>query len=208
MSETLRPFACSLLLFSGVLLCLPSGGNTAENSPEAVVRDLYRQIVKRRPIGIPNGVDKAAIWPFLSKKLVQKLESSQSCEEDYYRKHKNAGDKPEFDWLEMGLFSGGNEEANPAAAAVSQTLKEKDGSFHVYVRLTYKESFETYGRPPNSANTFHWNVAAIVISEDGSFVVDDVLLFKGNSAKIDSRLMSSFSGCDGSRWVGEKSTSK
>jgi hypothetical protein len=82
--------------------------SAADNSPDAVVRELYRQVTNRKPIGIPKGADKAAVRPFLSKKLVHQLELAQSCEADYFRMHpKNGDEKPEFDWLEMGLFSGG-----------------------------------------------------------------------------------------------------
>jgi hypothetical protein len=198
----------TLVLLALLVTAVPPIG-AADNSPDAVVRELYRQVVTRKPIGIPKGADKAAIWPFLSKKLIHQLESAQFCEEDYFRKRpKNSDEKPEFDWLELGLFSGGNEQALHSSAVVGRTVKEKDGSFHVYVRLTYKESFETYGRLPNPGNTFHWYVSAIVISEDGKFVVGEVLLFKDNSAQIDSRLTSSFPGCAGEHWVGEKPSDK
>jgi hypothetical protein len=110
--------------------------------------------------------------------------------------------------LRWDCSRGGNERALPTSFVFDRTAKEKDGSFRVYVRLTYKESFQTYGRPPNAANTFSWNVAAVVISEDGKFVVDDVLLFKDNSTEIDSRLTTSFPGCSAGHWVGEKPSGK
>jgi len=81
---------------------------------------------------------------------------------------------------------------------------EGDGSCRVYVRLTYKESFATYSRPPDPANTFHWHVAATVIPEDGRFVVDDILQFKDDSTEIESRLSDAFVGCNGSQWVGNE----
>jgi len=70
--------------------------------------------------------------------------------------------------------------------------------------LRTKESFETYGKPPDPTHTFDWHVAAVVISEEGRFVVNDVLLFKDDSTKIASRLTDSFTGCDGPRWIGIK----
>jgi hypothetical protein len=84
----------------------------------------------------------------------------------------------------------------------------KDGTFRVYVRLTYKESFETFGKPPDPTHTFDWRVAAVVISEEGRFVVNDVLLFEDDSTKIASRLTKSFTGCDGPRCVGIKANSR
>jgi hypothetical protein len=176
----------------------------AEHPPDYVVRKLYQQVVVRRTLGIPKGADKAAIIPFLSKGLIQKLDTAQACEDDYFRQHTDKQSKPAFDWLETDLFSGANEKAIPSAAVVRRTVTQRDGSFHVYVKLTYKESFETYGRPPDPANTFHWEVAAVVISEGGRLVLDDVLLFMDDSTKTASRLTDSFAGCNGSHWIGYK----
>jgi len=195
----LRPAILLLLLVS----CLSPGG-TANSSPDSVVRDLYKQAVARKPLGIPKGADRAALSAFLSKGLLRRLDEAQACEDDYLRQHGNEGGKPAFVWLETGIFSGSNERGLPAAAVVERTQRQEDGSSYVYVRLTYKESSETYGKPPNPANTFHWHVAAVVISESGKFFINDVLFFKDNSNTIESRLSDSFPGCDGSRWVGDK----
>jgi hypothetical protein len=132
---------------------------------------------------------------------------AQTCEDDYLRQRPNKDGKPAFGWLETGLFSGSNEWAIPASAAVEHTEPMKDGTFRVYVRLTYKESFETYGKPPDPTHTFDWRVAAVVISEEGRFVVNDVLLFEDESTEIASRLTKSFTGCDGPRWVGIEANS-
>ena len=93
-------------------------------------------------------------------------------------------------------------EARCVPATVERTDRMKDGTFRVHVRLTYKESSETYGKPPDPTHTFDWHVAAVVTSEGGRFVVDDVLFFKDDSTKITSRLTDSFKGCGGPRWVG------
>jgi hypothetical protein len=193
-----------------VMLLLGSYVSTGpvEGLPDAVVRELYQQVVARKPIGIPKGPDKAAIVPYMSKRLIQRLDAAQACEDDYYRQHPGEDAKPEFGWLETGLFSGANERALPAAAVVQRTEPQKDGSFYVYVRLTYRESVETHGRPPDSANTSHWRVAAVVISEDGRFVVDDVLLFKDDSSKIESSIGDSFAGCEGPHWVGRRTKTR
>jgi hypothetical protein len=190
-----------IVLLQFVSIVFPNA--PVEQSPDSVVRELYQQVVARRPLGIPKGEDKAAIWPHLSKGLIHRLDTAQACEDSYFQQHTGENGKPGFDWLEINLFSGGgNEQAIPSSAVVERTAAQKNGSLRVYVRLRYKESFETYGRPPNPANTFHWRVAASMISEDGKFVVDDVLFLKDDSTKIASRLTDSFTGCDGSRWVG------
>lgn len=173
-----------------------------DQSFDSGVRELYEQVVARRPLGVPKGEDKAALWPFLSKKLIQKLDAAQSCEDDYLRQRPDKNGKPAFGWLETDIFSGSAERAIPTTASVERTEPMKDGTFRVYVRLTYKESFETYGKPPDPTHTFDWHVAAVVISEGRRFVVNDVLLFKDDSTRIASRLTDSFAGCDGPRWVG------
>ena len=193
-----------LLIALWQLASFVSPNALAEDLPDTVVQELYQQVVARKPLGIPRGADKVAIWPFLSKRLIQKLDEAQVCTDDYYRQMIDKSSKPGFAWLESGLFSGANEEAIPSAAVVERTKPRKDGSFHVYVRLTYKESFETYDRPPNPANTFQWRVVAVVLSQGGRFVVDDVLLFEDDSTRIASRLTHSFTGCDGTHWTGDK----
>jgi hypothetical protein len=180
----------------------------AEHSPDSVVQGLYQQVVARKPLGIPKGADRAALWPFLSKRLVQNLDTAQNCETDYQRQHAGQNGKPAFEWLETGLFSGANEKGIPTSATVERTELQNDGTFRVYVRLTYKESFETYGKPPDPAHKFDWHIAAVVKSEDGRLVVDDVLLFKDDSTKIASHLADSFPGCNGSRWTGDKMKSR
>src|SRR5215469_11545250 len=179
--------------------CCVCASTASERQPDRVVRKLYAQVVARHPLGIPKGPDRAAIWPLLSKQLTRKLEAAQACEADYVRQHAGHDGKPEFGWLESGLFSGGNEEALPARAVVERAEPQKDGSFQVYVKLTYRD---TESRHP--ANMFHWEIAAKVVSEDGRFVVDDVLLFKDDSTEVKSCLSDSFVGCDGSRWTGQQ----
>jgi hypothetical protein len=191
---------CLMVLLQFASFFFPNA--PAEHFPGSVVQELYQQVVAHKPLGIPKGADKAAIWPLLSNRLTQKLDAAQACEDDYYRQMTDKNSKPGFAWLENGLFSGANEEATPSAVALERTEPSKNGSFRVYVRLTYKESFETYDRPPNPADTFHWRVVAVVKSQGERFVVDDILFFKVDSTKIASRLTEFFKGCDGSRWVG------
>ncbi|MBZ5523623.1 MAG: hypothetical protein LAP21_15420 [Acidobacteriia bacterium] len=186
------------------LISYASPSVAAEQQPDAVVRNLYREIVARRPLGIPKGADKKAIWPFLSMGFIRTIETAQACEDDYIRQHLNDTSKPEFGWLENGLFSGENEQAIPAEAVVERMEPQKHGSFKVYVRLTYKETYKTSRRPPDPEHTFSWNIAVKVISEGGRFVVDDVLRLKEDSTKVESRLSRSFKGCRGSRWIGRR----
>lgn len=190
------------LLLLGILFALTSA--SAKTSPESTVRSLYHQVIMRKPLGIPKDADRKVIWPFLSKRLISELNAAQGCESDYFRQHAGQNGKPAIDWIETGLFSGANEKGLPAEANVERSAQQNDGSTLVYVRLTYKETSETYGRTADPANTFHWNIAAVVVSQDGEFRVDDILFLNDDGMKIESRMSDFFRGCNGSRWVGDK----
>jgi hypothetical protein len=105
-------------------ICLAPIG-TAAPSADAVVRELYQQIVARRPLGIPKGADQTAIWPYLSKRLTYRLETAQACENSYFQQHAGENGKPGFNWLEVNLFSGGNEQALPSSAVIERTSAQK-----------------------------------------------------------------------------------
>jgi hypothetical protein len=185
----------------------PSKSARVAGEPAAVVRSLYRVVVARHPIGLPWGANRKAIAPYLSKGLIRKLDVAQACGADYARQHPDPNEKPQIEWLELGLFSGANENALPAAFHVENVHAEKDGSFRVHLKLTYRESYETHGRPPTEASTFHWYVDVIVVLENRHFAVDDVIYLKdeGDPRDIEPPLSQALTiGCDGSRWVGTK----
>ena len=154
---------------------------------EAVVRNLYHEVVARHPNGVPRGADMNALTPYLSKGLIRRLDSAQACEDDYYRRRQDPKEKPQMKWFEVGLFSGGNEKALPVAFYVEGSHPEKDGSFRVHVRLRY-------------GGSLNWHVAVIVVRENGHFVVDDVVFLKDETLDVESRLSQLLAvGCDGPR---------
>ena len=166
--------------------------------PEAMVRSLYREVVARQPVGIPRGADMKTFAPYLSKASLHRIDLARACEDDYYRRHQNPNLKPEIEWLEFGLFTGGMENAGPHGFHVLETEPETNGSFRVIVEL-----FIIYGMPANPDPSV-WHVAAIVVREDGKFVVNDVIFLKEYSTlQAEFRLSEILaSGCDGPRWVG------
>jgi hypothetical protein len=209
-------FASIAFGFMAVAKCFPQQpAQPSQRDAEAVVIKLYKQIVLRKPIGIPQKADRQAIWPLLSRDLIKRLDLARECEKDYFLQYpepklKPEFDqypepklKPEFDWLEMGLFSGGNEQALPSRVAVRRTMKQKDGSYQVGVKLTYKETFETYGRPPDPKDTFNWDVIAFAIWDGNRFAVNDVLYTKDRPNEAELRLSQLLShGCKDGKWVG------
>ena len=163
---------------------------------EALVRSLYHLVVVYHPVSIPDEAEMKVFAPYLSKSLLKKIDLASSCAADWHRKNPPPPMlKPPFGWLESGLFSGGNEKASPRLYHVGRTELMKDDSSRVHVRLTW-------GR---SEDPWVWNVAALVIKENGRFVVDDVIYLKDDRYPEDPELRLSEAlqeGCDGPRWVG------
>jgi hypothetical protein len=169
----------------------------ASESPAALVRSLYAQVVSRHPIGVTKGFQMTTFAPFLSKALRHRIDETAACEADWFRQYPQTDMKPGFGWLELGLFSGDGENAGPSSFQIKRTQAEKDGTVRVYVTLTHAESNE---RP------WTWQVAAIARRENGQYVVDDVIYLKDKNNPADIRLSKLLSdGCNGSHWVGDSS---
>jgi hypothetical protein len=139
------------------------------NRPEALVRSLYTQVLARHPLGVPDDADMKVFAPYLSKALLHRMDLAIACGADWHRQNPEPHLKPALSWLELGPFSGDNERASPQSFLIERTQSEKDGSFRVYARLT-----RAY--PEGSPSI--WRIAAIVILENGHFVVDDVIYLK------------------------------
>jgi hypothetical protein len=167
----------------------------ASESPTALVRSLYAQVVSRHPIGVTKGFEMTTFAPFLSKALRRRIDQTVACEADWFRQYPQTSLKPGFGWLELGLFSGDGENAGPSAVQIERTQAEKNGTVRIYVTLTHAEPNE---RP------WSWQVAAIVRHEDGRYVLDDVIYLKDKNNPSDVRLSKVLSsGCNGPHWVGE-----
>jgi hypothetical protein len=171
-----------------------------------VVRAFYDQIIRFHPIGIPRGEARSALWPLLSARLARRLDALQACEDDYYRLNKKKLEsgqlKPSIGWIESGLFSGGNEQALPAEAAIIKIQPAGAGRFRAYLQFTYRDTLETYGRPTDDSNTFRWTGIALVASEGNRYVVDDYIPIDLDSGKPLAPLSEGFPECRGSRWIG------
>jgi hypothetical protein len=166
----------------------------SEGGGVEVVERLYKYVVQNHPLGIPSDAGMRTIGPLLSNRVTAILDAGRACEADYFRQHKEAlGDeKPEFGWLEWGLFSGGNESAIPVEFRIVTSAREPSGGSRVVVELTYRDTPETY----------RWRVAALVKTENGRFVIDDVVHDAERADASRWRLSTSFKGCAGGRWVG------
>jgi hypothetical protein len=184
----------------------------------SVVHRFYATVIKHHPIGIPTGAAKDALWPLLSRRLVRRLDLLQACEDDYFRRNQRllnpeprAGDpyppailKPAIGWLEYGLFSGGNENALPAEISVRGVDAVGRDTFRVRVQFTYRDTFETYGRPPDESNTFQWPGVVVVVRAQNGYRIDDYLPVDAESGKTSTPLSEDFPECKSGRWVGLK----
>ncbi|MDB5677092.1 hypothetical protein [Sphingomonas bacterium] len=159
---------------------------------EATVAGFYKQVVARHPIAGMG--DRKVFGPYFSKALLRRFDDNTACFADWYRKNPGTTDKPPFGQLEMGVYSGSDEESTPQAFRIEKTEPGKDGSARVYVKLTYAEP------------TFKllWNVAAVVVRENGRAVVDDVIYLRDKDHPDEGRLSQVLlgDGCKGPRWDG------
>lgn len=182
-------------------------GETAQQSrpasppmqPTALVKSLYGQVLAHHPTGLPRGADMNVFAPYLSKRLLHRIDLARGCARDWAQKDQKrmlmndqVPEKAPFGWAESGIFSGADERTEPDAFFIERTVSERDGSIRVHVRLRLSS-------PPAES----WEVAVVLVREDGHFVVDDVIYLKDTSGIHDvwlSKLLSD--GCDGSLWVG------
>jgi hypothetical protein len=159
------------------------------NQPEAFVRSLYNEVVARHPLGV-GGTKIFA--PYFGKVLLHRIDVNWACQKDWDRQNPDPNAKPPF--LEFGLMSGDDERAGPTAFHIERVQAQKDGSIRVYVKLIRADPDES---------PWSWNVAAILVRENGHLVVDDVIWLKNNPQGVDVRLSKYLSsGCNGPHWVG------
>lgn len=189
------PYTVFVVWLLNVTVSIPVNAET--RFAEAAVRKFYKHVVARHPLGIPRGSDRELLWPLMTRRLVRILQTAAACEDDYFRRNTCSSCKPQFSWLEFGLFSGGNEEALPAEIEIVDSESIAPKSFRITVKFTYRETFATYGRPPNPENHFEWLGQVIVDCSKKSCLIDDF-----SRKDYDFTLSTSFIGCDGSRWVG------
>jgi hypothetical protein len=188
---------CTIVLGFATALVLGQAGHQSKpadlsKQPETLVSSLYTEVVARHPLGIPGGADFKVFAPYLSKALLHRIDVNIACQNAWDRQNRDPNSKPPF--LEFGLLSGDSERAEPQAFHIERVQAGKDGPTLVYVTLTHEEPGES---------PWTWYVAAVLVQENGHFVVDDVIYLKDSPQDVDVRLSEYLSeGCDGSRWVG------
>lgn len=174
--------------------CVLKSVQVSDNAPPSAlvaVRSFYTDITKYPELGIPSGRAKKALWPLVSSRLAQEIESLDSCDKDYYHHYgkilRAHTYKPTTPWLEEGLFTGPNDVATPPSFRILGSRSV--GANRVDVLLAFKED---WGEPEGDVT---------VVLENGRWVIDDYVAMYENDAL--SRLSAGFSECKDGRWVGE-----
>jgi hypothetical protein len=187
-------FLCLIQLFAYAQAPQERHRADSSNQAELPVRGLYQQLVSRPIGGIPTIERMKSLSPYLSDSLLNRIAQARACGDDWFRLHPRNDIKAPLAWLEFGLFSGADDRSGPHTFQIEKAESQEDGSIRVNVRLTE-------GIPPEKPWT--WEVAAVVIREDGRFVINDVVFLKDKDVNTESRLSEILQrGCDGSRWVG------
>ena len=177
----------------------PGQHRNSGRSPVEVVRVFYTYVTRYRPLGIPTGRAKKALWTLMSERLIRELDTLQSCEDDYYRRY---GDylrtnryKPATPWLEDGLFSGPNEAASPSKFSILSSKTVGENRVDVHLRFTHKQTY-CCGYP---AQYEHYEGVVTVILENGRFVIDDFVALDGATRL--NRLSDGYQQCKGGQWI-------
>ncbi len=168
--------------------------NDAPRSALNVVRVFYTYITRYPQLGIPHGRSKKALWPLLSKRLAQQLDSLETCDEDYFRRYgeilRAKTIKPYTPWLEDGLFTGPNDAATPRIFKILGSRAIGDN--RVDVLIAFKED----------GGDSQGDVTAIL--ENNRWVIDDyVTLYMNDDLR---RLSTGYLQCKGGQWAGETPT--
>ena len=175
--------------------CILEPLQVRSNAPRSAldgVRLFYTYITRYQQLGIPSGRSKKALWPLLSKRLAQQLDSLEACDKDYYRRYgeilRANTYKPATPWLEEGLFTGPNDAATPSTFRILRSRSV--GENRVDVLIAFKEDW----------GDAEGNVTAIL--ENNRWVIDDyVAMYENDELR---RLSAGYPECKGSQWVGEK----
>jgi hypothetical protein len=165
--------------------------STAPRSAVDAVRVFYAHITRYQQLGIPNGRARKALWPLMSKRLAQELDSLWACDDDYYRRYgeilRANTYKPATPWLEEGLFTGPNDAATPSTFRIRSSRSV--GKDRVDVLIAFKRD---WGEPEG-------DVTAIL--KNGRWVIDDYVAMYENDAL--HRLSAGYPECKDGKWVGE-----
>jgi hypothetical protein len=176
-------------------------GNASQSALDAV-RVFYTHITRYQQLGIPYGRAKKTLWPLMSKRLAQELDSLRACDDDYYRRfgeilRANAY-KSATPWLEEGLFTGPNDAATPRIFRILGSRAVGENRVDVELGFTTKPTYSPDFALPASYDHYEGVVTAIL--ENNRWVINDYVAMYENDEL--QRLSAGYSECKGGQWVG------
>jgi hypothetical protein len=177
--------------------------NNVPRSARDAVRVFYTNITRYQQLGIPHGPAKRALWPLMSKRLAQELDSLWACNDDYYRRYgeilRANTYKPATPWLEEGLFTGPNDAATPFTFRILGSRAIGDSRVDVDLGFTTKQTYSPDLGLPRSYDHYEGDVTAIL--ENKRWVIDDyVAMYENDDLR---RLSAGYPQCKDGQWVGE-----
>jgi len=190
-----------------------------QTEAETVVTNLYKRVIFLKPLGLPQGKELEAIRPSLSQDLLARIRVAGECEKDYFRQYPDPDPKdpnayilkPPFAWMETGLFSGGNEQADPFWFGVRRSESQKDGSYEVRVKLKRWPEPDKYPRARGPMYDWTWEVVVFVIRDGNHLAVNDIYypqVYPDNGEPryptVEKLRLSQLlgEGCKDGKWVG------
>jgi hypothetical protein len=186
--------------------CVLEPAQIHSNAPSSAldaVRVFYTYITKYQQLGIPIGLAKKALWPLMSKRLAQELDSLEDCDKDYYRRYgeilRANTIKSATPWQEQGLFTGPNDAATPSTFRILSSRAIGENRVDVELGFTTKQTYSPdLGLSP-SYDHYEGDVTAIL--ENNRWVIDDyVAMYENDDLQ---RLSAGYPECKGGQWVDE-----
>ena len=152
----------SIFVLAGVLLTSCKSESPEQKLKVAAVKAFYQTILTFKEGGIPTGSNLKRLTPLISKGFLKHLQAAQEAEERDFKRSK--GEEPPL--VEGSLFYSLFEGAD-RMKGIRADPKAGPNAFLVDLE---------YGDPSDKNQFTKWSDRAIVINENGKWVVDDLEL--------------------------------
>ena len=167
----------------------------AASTPEALVTRFCAAYVHGDAgasglLGVGNA--RAAMAPYLSRRLLRLLDDTQSCQQDWIR-HQPKDDDQEVPFGECCLFSS-TSEGLPASFRIGNSERMSDGRIRVVIHYEWKSD--------QNGDPLRWRDAAIVTKEEGRYVIDDFVYDVDHEPTLLSKNIAA--ACRGRKWIGKR----
>jgi hypothetical protein len=169
--------------------------------PETTVQEFLGLYLKQS-VSTGNFEGARALGAHLTKRLRRVLEDAEACERDWARQQpRDLTLKPPF--VDCCIFASPSE-GLPTTFRLIGTEALPDGRQKVEVEYTIVDTPVPGGPPHSGPMSWHWRDAIVLTLVNDRYLVDDVIYLRHSPPHPPDLLSSSFRGCRGRVWVGEK----